>query len=64
MKDGKGAPWIGGPSWSGQYPSHGKCLKSDWRGFPGGPEVKNLFADAGDTGLIPGLGRSCMPQSN
>ena len=22
--------------------------------FPGGPEVKNLHANAGDTGLIPG----------
>ena len=27
-------------------------------GFPGGSVVKNLPANAGDTGLIPGLGRS------
>ena len=27
------------------------------RDFPGGPEVKNLPANAGDTGLIPGPGR-------
>ena len=27
-------------------------------GFPGGLVVKNLPASAGDTGLIPGLGRS------
>ena len=27
-------------------------------GFPGGPVVKNLPADAGDPGLISGLGRS------
>ena len=27
-------------------------------GFPGGSAVKNLPANAGDTGLIPGLGRS------
>ena len=27
-------------------------------GFPGSSEVKNLPASAGDTGLIPGLGRS------
>ena len=27
-------------------------------GFPGGSVVKNLSADAGDTGSIPGLGRS------
>jgi len=26
--------------------------------FPGGLVVKNLLASAGDTGLIPGLGRS------
>ena len=26
--------------------------------------VENLPANAGDTGLIPGLGRSHMPQSN
>ena len=34
------------------------------RGFPGGPVVKNLPANAGDMGLIPGLGRSHMPRSN
>ena len=28
------------------------------RGFPGGSEVKNSPANAGDTGSIPGLGRS------
>ena len=27
-------------------------------GFPGGTVVKNLPTNAGDTGLIPGLGRS------
>jgi len=27
-------------------------------GFPGGSVVKNLLASAGDTGSIPGLGRS------
>ena len=27
-------------------------------GFPGGAEVKNPPANAGDSGLIPGLGRS------
>ena len=32
--------------------------------FPGGTVVKNLPANAGDTGLIPGLGRSHMPWSN
>ena len=39
-------------------------LKLDWRGgekkqkFPGGSTVKNPPANAGDIGLIPGLGRS------
>ena len=27
-------------------------------GFPGGLVVKNLLVSAGDTGLIPGLGRT------
>jgi len=31
--------------------------------FPGGPVVKNLPANAGDTGLIPDPGRF-MPQDN
>ena len=31
--------------------------------FPGGAVVKNLPANAGDTGSIPGLGRSHMLQS-
>ena len=33
-------------------------------GFPGGAVVKNLPANAGDTGSSPGLGRSHMPPSN
>ena len=32
--------------------------------FPGGAVVKNLPASEGDTGLIPGPGRSHMPRSN
>ena len=32
--------------------------------FPSGPVVKNPPANAGDTGLIPGPGRSLMPQSD
>ena len=31
-------------------------------GFPGGAVVENLPANAGDTGLSPGLGRSHMPR--
>ena len=33
-------------------------------GFLGGSVVKNPPANAGDTGLIPGLGRSHMPRRN
>ena len=33
-------------------------------GFPGGLVVKTPPCDAGDTGSIPGPGRSHMPQSN
>ena len=34
------------------------------RDFPGGPEFKNLPANAGDMGSIPGPGISHMPQDN
>ena len=39
-------------------------LRSGGRDFPGGTVVKNPPANAGDTGLSPGPGRSHMPQSN
>ena len=39
-------------------------IKNKCGGFPGGAVVENLPANAGDTGLSPGLGRSHMPQSN
>ena len=32
--------------------------------FLGGPVVKNLLCNAGDTGLIPGPGRPHMPWRN
>ena len=38
-----------------------KKLKQD---FPGGAVVKNPAANVGDTGSIPGPGRSHMPRSN
>ena len=38
-------------------------VKLDLSGFPGGSVVKNLPASAGYTGLIPGPGRSHMPQA-
>ena len=34
------------------------------KGFPGSAVVKNPPADAGDTGLSPGPGRSHMPRSS
>ena len=37
---------------------YGKILKSLSWGFPGGSVVKTLSGNAGDTGLVPGLGRS------
>ena len=39
-------------------------LRKKERGFPGGAVVKNQPANAGDTGLSPGPGRSHMPRSN
>ena len=39
-------------------------VKKVGRDFPGGAVVKNLPANAGDTGSSPGPGRSHMPRSN
>ena len=39
----------------------------EWKGvldFPGGTVLKDLPANAGNLGSIPGLGRSHMPRSN
>ena len=41
-----------------------KHTESHCWGFPGGAVVENLPANAGDTGLSPGLGRSHMLRSN
>ena len=38
--------------------------KNEIWGFPGGAVVKNLPANAGDTGSIPAPGRSHMLRSN
>ena len=38
--------------------------KNGQKGFPGGAVVKNLPANAEDTGSGPGLGGSHMPRSN
>ena len=38
--------------------------KKEFRGFPSGAVVENLPANAGDTSLSPGPGRSHMQRSN
>ena len=39
-------------------------FKNEGEDFPGGPEVRNLPASAGNMGSIPGPGRLHLPQSN
>ena len=41
-----------------------KHINKQKRDFPGGAVVNNPPANGGDTGSIPGPGRSHMPQSN
>ena len=48
----------------GRKKSGRESSKYNQWGFPGGAVVKNLPANAGDTGSSPGLGRSHMPRSN
>ena len=43
---------------------HLTSLRKENRGFPGAVVVKNLPANAGGRGLIPGPGRSNVPLSN
>ena len=43
---------------------HQIMIKGSIQGFPGGTVVKNLPANAGDTGSSPDLGRSHMLRSN
>ena len=40
------------------------CNSQGVKGLPGGSVGKNPPAGAGDTGLIPGLGRSHMPRGS
>ena len=44
-------------------PAHSQSTV-ELRVFPGGPEVKNPPASAGDTGSIPGPGNSYRPRGN
>ena len=67
MKKQKGCPAAFHPD--GSFVSAGlsahPLLKACGLGdFPGGAVVKSLPANAGDTGSIPGPGRSHMLQSN
>ena len=39
-------------------------LRNTFQGFPGGPVVESLPANAGDTGSSPALGGSHMPRSS
>ena len=48
----------------GQWRAWSFVLKTETWNFPGGSGVKNLPCNAGDTGLIPGLGRSHMLRGN
>ena len=43
---------------------HPIMIKTLTTGFPGGAVVENPPANEGDTGSIPGPGRSHMPQSS
>ena len=50
--------------WPWEQETHHSMLIFSSSDFPGGPVVKNPPANAGDIGLIPGLGRSHMQQGN
>ena len=66
-QQGNGWLWL---ARSGSRPGAGILLaesqgeKNFCEDFPGGSEVENPPASAGDTGSIPGLERSHMPQGN
>ena len=52
------------PQCTGQLTSPPQQETTQSQGFPGSSVVKNTPANAGDTGSIPGPGRSHMPWSN
>ena len=63
----KNEQWIHSSAWVNligvQLNQRSQTQNRMW-GFPGGAVVKNPPANAGDTGLSPGLGRSHMLWSN
>ena len=56
-------PWAPTPL-SPNYYKLKSALNEHTSDFPDGPVVKKSPANAGDKGLIPGPGRSHMPQGN
>ena len=59
-----GKSWMGNCLGKGQVLLDFLLLRPEDPGFPGGTVVKNLPANAGDTGSSPGPGRSDTPRSN
>ena len=55
--------WVISES-NGECPERHKQKKGPCWDFPGGPVATNPPANAGDTGSIPGLGGSHVPQGN
>ena len=49
--------------WNIHAIQYNAAVKKWCRGFPGGAVVESPPANAGDTGLCPGPGRSYMPRS-
>ena len=50
--------WRNGASVGNFSKKFEELFKSSYQSFPDGPVVKNFPCNAGDTGSIPGLGRS------
>ena len=70
-------PWLGGGGLCGVPSSpplerihcpgeslHRSRIKVNLADFPGGPLIRNPHANAGDSGSIPGPGRSHMPRAD
>ena len=55
--------WTTGPS-PPEWVLWNDCIRIHRVGLPSCPVVKNPPANAGDTGWVPGLGRSRVPRSN
>ena len=60
----RGADSLGSPHCQASSLCKAREGRRECQDFPGGPVGKNLPANAGDSGLIPGPGRSHMLQRN